>query len=135
VMASCAIPGVYSPVRAGGHTLIDGGAHSTTNLDLAARDHAGLIVGVAPMAYDSTERPAALAQIARRRAAVSLRRELHRARRAGAEVLLVRPSAGECDLHGMRFMNPDSVEAVARAAYESTCRLLETSRFRRALAA
>ena len=37
VMASCAIPGVYKPVRIGGKTLVDGGARSTTNLDLASK--------------------------------------------------------------------------------------------------
>ena len=135
VMASCAIPGVYAPVRAGGRTLIDGGAHSTTNLDLVARRGAPLVVGVAPMAFETAVRPGPLAQLTRRRAAVSLSRELHRARKGGAEVLLVRPSADECDLHGVRLMNPESVEAVARAAYESTSRLVETTRFRRALVA
>ena len=135
VLASCAIPGLYSPVRAGGRTLIDGGAHSTTNLDLAARRGAPLVIGVAPMAFETATRPGRLAQLTRRRAAVSLSRELHRARRSGAAVLLVRPSAEECELHGLRFMNPESVEAVARAAYESTSRLVDTSRFRRALAA
>ena len=34
VMASCAIPGWYQPVRIGDHRFIDGGAWSSTNLDL-----------------------------------------------------------------------------------------------------
>ena len=34
VMASCAIPGWYQPVRLGAHRYIDGGAWSSTNLDL-----------------------------------------------------------------------------------------------------
>ena len=36
VMASCAIPGWYQPVRIGEHRYIDGGAWSSTNLDLMA---------------------------------------------------------------------------------------------------
>ncbi len=36
VMASCAIPGWYQPVRIGEHRYIDGGAWSSTNLDLVA---------------------------------------------------------------------------------------------------
>ncbi|MDQ1482657.1 MAG: hypothetical protein QOF35_733, partial [Actinomycetota bacterium] len=36
VMASCAIPGWYQPVRIGDHRYIDGSAWSSTNLDLLA---------------------------------------------------------------------------------------------------
>ena len=36
VMASCAIPGWYQPVRIGDHRFIDGGAWSSTNVDLMA---------------------------------------------------------------------------------------------------
>jgi NTE family protein len=35
VEASCAIPGVFRPIRAGGRTYVDGGAWSLTNLDVA----------------------------------------------------------------------------------------------------
>jgi NTE family protein len=35
VQASCAIPGVFRPVLAGGHTYVDGGTWSPTNMDTA----------------------------------------------------------------------------------------------------
>jgi NTE family protein len=35
VQASCAIPGVFQPVRVGGRTYVDGGAWSPTNMDTA----------------------------------------------------------------------------------------------------
>src|SRR3954462_5908974 len=35
VLASCAIPGVFRPVRFGGRTYVDGGAWSPTNMDAA----------------------------------------------------------------------------------------------------
>jgi NTE family protein len=35
VEASCAIPGVFRPIRSGGGTYVDGGAWSLTNLDVA----------------------------------------------------------------------------------------------------
>jgi NTE family protein len=35
VQASCAIPGVFRPVVADGHTYVDGGAWSPTNVDVA----------------------------------------------------------------------------------------------------
>lgn len=133
VLASCAIPGVYPPVRAGGMTLVDGGAHSTTNLDLAAEAGSPLIIGVAPMAYETAAPPDALQQLARRRPARSLSREVRDARRREADVLLIRPTAAELAVHGVRLMRPDHPERIAHAAYEATARLLETPRFQRVL--
>lgn len=43
VEASCAIPGVFAPVRTGGRTYVDGGAWSPTNMD-AIDVHPGLLV-------------------------------------------------------------------------------------------
>ena len=65
VLASCAIPGVYEPVRVGRMTLVDGGARSTTNLDLAAKAGCDLIIGVAPMAFDTGVPPGPLGQFVR----------------------------------------------------------------------
>src|SRR5437762_2335499 len=46
VQASCAIPGVYEPIKVGRMTLVDGGARSTTNLDLATKAECDVIIGV-----------------------------------------------------------------------------------------
>jgi NTE family protein len=135
VMASCAIPGFFSPVRVGPLTLVDGGAHSTTNLDLAVSDGCDLIIGVAPMAFDTARLPDPLSQVFRRRPARSLASEAALARRRGVEVLLLRPTAAEVRLHGVRFMRASGLDRVAQAAYESTARQLQTERFRRVLAA
>lgn len=133
VMASCAIPGVYQPVRVGGRVLVDGGVHSSTNLDLAVAAGCDLIIGVAPMAFDTATLPGSMQQLVRRMFARSLAREVADARTRGAEVLLVRPSPGELRLHGLNMMRPDRAEDVARAAYESTAAMLATDRFRSAL--
>lgn len=131
VAASCAIPGVYAPVRVGALTLVDGGVHSTTNLDLAAKARCGLIIGVAPMAYDTgASLPSPLRQVVRRVPARMLIDEMAVARRRGADVLLVRPSADELRLHGVNLMRTTGWDVVARAAYESAARQLETDRFR-----
>src|SRR3954452_1552446 len=66
VLASCAIPGVFPPVRMGPLTLVDGGASSTTNLDLAAGAGCDLIVGSVPMAFDPLDPPGRMAQLSRR---------------------------------------------------------------------
>ena len=133
VLASCAIPGVYQPVRAAGMTLVDGGVRSTTNLDLAGHGDHPLVVCVAPMAYDPARPPGPVRQLARRGPARTLSREVAGARAEGAEVLLVRPTGRDVHIHGPNLMRPDAGEHVARAAYETTARLLETARFRDAL--
>lgn len=135
IAASCAIPGVYPPVRVGSLTLVDGGAHSTTNLDLAAKAGHRLIIGVAPMAFDTERSPSTAAQLVRRVPARQLSNEAALARAGGADVLLIRPTASEVRLHGANMMRRSGWDLVARAAYESTSRLLETDRFQTALSA
>jgi NTE family protein len=44
VAASCALPGVFPPVRLGGSAYMDGGVHSVTNADLAAGSDAVVVV-------------------------------------------------------------------------------------------
>jgi NTE family protein len=135
VQASCAIPGIFPPVRVGDHVLVDGGAHSTTNLDLAANAGCDLIICVAPMAYDPGGSPGPVIQLARRVPARALAQEAGAARRRGAEVLLLRPTAAEVRAHGINLMRGGGLDRTARDAYESTARSLATDRFRRALAA
>jgi NTE family protein len=130
VLASCAIPGVYRPVTVDGLTLVDGGAHSTTNLDLAAKDGCRLILCVAPMSYDPVAAPGLARQLVRRVPSRALRREVTFAREDGAEVLIVRPTATELRVHGMNMMRPDGAERVAEAARSSALRFLETDRAR-----
>ena len=135
VLASCAIPGLYPPVRIGTLTLVDGGVWSTTNLDLAAKAGCDLVIGVAPMAYDTVgPLPNPLTQLVRRVPARMLVGEMAECRRRGAEVLLIRPSARELRLHGGNLMRRGGWDLVARAAYENTARTLETDRFRSVLA-
>jgi NTE family protein len=137
VAASCAIPGVYAPVRIGSRSLVDGGIHSTTNLDLAARaPHASgsLIICAAPMAYDTAgSMPSPFVQLVRRVPARMVVDEMEVARERGCEVLLIRPSAGELRIHGMNLMRRGGWDVVARAAYESASRQLATDRFRSVL--
>jgi NTE family protein len=134
VLASCAIPGVYQPVRVGRMTLVDGGAHSTTNLDLAGKAGCDLIIGVAPMAFDTVRAPDPVRQLVRRIPARMLSGEVAGARRHGATVLLFRPSAAELRIHGMNMMRRTGLDRVAQAAYESTATALQTDRFKEALA-
>ncbi len=130
VLASCAIPGIYEPVKVGRRNLVDGGARSTTNLDLAAKAECDLIIGVAPMAFDTGVPPGPLGQLVRRIPARQLSGEVALARRKAAEVLLFRPSASELRVHGMNFMRASGLHDVAQAAYDATAETLATDRFR-----
>lgn len=125
VLASCAIPGMYRPVRDGRRILVDGGVTSTTNLDLVARREPGLVIVVAPMAYETGEAQRPADQLTRRRAAKALARETRLARDAGHELVIIRPCRQEVRAHGRNFMRLDTGEAVARLAYECAARALE----------
>ena len=60
VMASCAIPGWYQPVRIGGRRYIDGGAWSTTSVDLMAGLDLAEVYVVAPMVSFAMDEPTQL---------------------------------------------------------------------------
>ena len=133
VLASCAIPGVYPPVKLGRRVLVDGGTHSTTNLDLAVRAGCDVVVAIAPMAYDPQHAPGCVGRVTRRVPTDSLNREVALARRRGVRVLMVRPSSAEIGLHGLHLMRNHGLDAVAKAAYGSARSLMRTDHFRRTL--
>jgi NTE family protein len=129
VLASAAIPGIYEPVQVGRRTLIDGGAHSTSNLDLGVQAGADRIIAVVPLAFDTAMPPGPLGQIVRRIPARMLSGEVALAQRRGVEVLMFRPSASEIRSHGFNLMRPSGLERVAEMAYEETVKALATERF------
>jgi len=49
VAASCAIPGLYRPVRVGGVDYVDGGVKKTAHISLAIRERCGLTICVNPL--------------------------------------------------------------------------------------
>lgn len=134
VKASCAIPAFFQPQRVRGRTLVDGGVHSTSNLDLATGLGADVVIGIVPMAFDTAPRPALVHQLGRLHAHRGLEREQAEVRGAGADVLLLRPT--EEDLvafGGLNMMRRQGNERVARVAYESASRQLSTPHARSVL--
>ncbi len=134
VMASCAVPGLYVPPRINGRTYVDGGVHSSTNLDVAARTGCELIICIAPMAYDPSSDVDPVSRITRRLAFNQLANEVRLARSRGIEVLLFRPTGADTRVQGVNLMRPSGAEAVANCAYEEAARMLATDRYRLALA-
>jgi NTE family protein len=135
VMASTAIPAVYPPVQLGPRVLVDGGAYSSTSLDLAAAAGCRTIIGVAPMAYGADTSPECGQKLVRRLPSRRLRAEVRAARRDGGQVLLLRPTTDELRLHGYNLMRRDRWEAIAVAAREATLAVLDTERFQDGLRA
>ena len=134
VAASCAIPGVYAPIRVGDMVLVDGGIHSSSNLDLAVKAGCDVVIASVPMAYDTAQRVAPWLVGPRGMFARQLSNEVAFARSKGAEVLLLRPTAAELRMQGFNMMKRSGWELVAKAAYEATARTLETPRFQSGLA-
>ena len=75
-MASCAIPGWYAPVQIGGRRYVDGGAWSTTNVDLLATESLDEVYVLAPMAAFVDDQPRRLAARLERRVRRQVTRRL-----------------------------------------------------------
>ena len=110
VAASCAVPGVYAPVRHGGDRLVDGGVHSTTNADLVDED-VGDVVVVAPMCGGRSNR-AVLTGHARRQ----LLAELAVLHRSGRRVVVLRPSDELRALMGVNLLSKARARSIVGAS-------------------
>ncbi len=126
VLASCAVPGLYVPIRLGRRVFVDGGVHSSTNLDVALRHDNQPVVCVAPMDYTADDVDGsvvtsadALARIARRLPHRQLLGELAKAARQGTRVVVIRPTPTEVRQHGINLMRASGGELVAQAAYDT----------------
>jgi NTE family protein len=118
VAASCAVPGLFAPVRLGGRLHVDGGAHSPTNADVVAGLGYDLVVAISPMSgtRESLRRfPIGPRPMFARR----LGSEVAAVRRAGTPVLTFQPSPAEAALLRTNPMRRDRAAPVAQAAYDA----------------
>ncbi|HET7475590.1 MAG TPA: patatin-like phospholipase family protein [Dermatophilaceae bacterium] len=124
VMASCAIPGWYQPVRIGGARYIDGGAWSSTNLDLLAGDGLDEVHVLAPQVSFDVDAPVDWAIRLERqwRSRVTRRalRELAVVHRAGAEVTMLGPGREDLDAMGGNLMDVSRRPLVVRTALRTS---------------
>jgi NTE family protein len=109
VMASCAIPGWYQPVRIGDHRYIDGGAWSSTNLDLMVGQGVDEVFVLAPQVSFVRDTPTQWRTRVERqwRNRVTLRalRELGRVHADGAEVTMLGPGEEDLQAFGANLMD------------------------------
>ena len=110
VMASCAIPGWYAPVRIGGRRYVDGGACSPTSLDLLAGLDLDEVIVLSPMTSLEYDRPASLAgRLERQFRRLVTKRvvgEVKKVARTGTRVTLLGPGAQDLAAIGANLMDP-----------------------------
>lgn len=120
VMASCAIPGWFTPVVIDGRTYIDGGAISATSVDVVAEYDCDEVYVIAPMAATESDNPPGLGAKMERRWRTHITHaantEIDIVKQAGASVHFARPT-------------PEDLTAIGANLMDSTRRLhvLETS--------
>ena len=135
VAASCAIPGYFQPVVIDGERYVDGGVHSSTNLDLLAGEGLDLVVVSAPMAAARGVRSASAALQARGYMRWRLGAEARAVRRSGTPVVAFSPTVDDLEVMGWNAMAQGRRQAVIDRAAESALRRLRDPRWREAMAA
>jgi NTE family protein len=118
LQASCAIPGLYPPVRVDGARLVDGGLRSATNLDLAARLPSRAVLAISAITYDPADPPSGPGRLLRMWPNRTVLREVAYLRRLGHEVLLLRPGRVALELAGTTLFSGRITSDIVEAAYE-----------------
>jgi NTE family protein len=131
VMASCAIPGWYSPVTIGGRRYVDGGACSPTSVDLVARLGLDEVVVLSPMTSLRYDHPTAVAaRIERRFRRLSTKRvigEVKKVAATGTKVTLLGPTAEDLEVIGANMMDPRRRERVLETSLRTSRAALRES--------
>jgi NTE family protein len=131
VAASCAIPGFYRPVEIDGRTYVDGGVHSTSNLDVLRKEPVDLVIALNPMSSLHAGEPRTVAErLALRMRNAAGRRlgsEAKRLREAGIEVVLIQPRVLDLDAMGSNLMSSRRRPQVVQAAVRSVTEQLRES--------
>lgn len=124
VLASCAIPGVFRPVRAGGRSYVDGGAWSPTNMDAADAGRGSRVLCLNPtgaMRPTIAEPAGAIGPVSRSVAAA----EALVLKRRGASVTTINPDRASVAAMGTNLMARGPRAAVIAAGLSQGRRLAQ----------
>jgi NTE family protein len=128
VEASCAIPGIYHPVKIGGRRYVDGGIRSTSNLDLLKDEGLDLVICLNPTSTLHPLRainPRDAFNIAFQRASGRrLGSEAKKLRAAGTEVVLIQPLRDDLQAMGPNLMSPRNRNRVIEIAQRTVAEQL-----------
>jgi NTE family protein len=124
VMASCAIPGWYQPVVIGEHRFIDGGAWSSTNLDLLAGEGLDEVFVLAPqVSFDAdspTQWATRLERQWRNRVTRKVVREVELVHRHGTQVTVLGPGPEDLEAIGGNLMDVSRRLAVIQTSLRTS---------------
>ncbi|MGN6299796.1 MAG: patatin-like phospholipase family protein [Angustibacter sp.] len=128
VMASCAIPGWYQPVRIGSDRYVDGGACSSTSVDLLAGLGLDEVLVVAPSVSFALDAPDALVTRLERqwRTRVTRRclREVAKVHAGGTEVTVIGPGPEDLEAIGGNLMDVGRRRAVLETSLRTSAHAL-----------
>jgi NTE family protein len=119
VLASCAVPWIFSPVDIGGREYVDGGVWSMSNLDVAPVGRGGEVLALLPI-FGRGGGALSLVRTAAQAAGLA---ELQVLRVRGIRTRIVAPDAGAMEAMGPNLMNARRRGAVYDAAREQGRRL------------
>jgi NTE family protein len=132
VMASCAIPGWYAPVRIGGRRYVDGGACSPTSVDVVRPLGLDRVYVLSPMASLHYDIPTTLAgRLERQFRRLTTKRvvgEIKKVAAAGTEVVFLGPTAEDLDVLGANLMDPRRRLEVLETSLRTSAAALSTGR-------
>lgn len=128
VMASCAIPSWYQPVLIGTARYIDGGACSSTSVDLLAGADLDEVVVIAPSVSFAMDAPDTLAGKVERqwrtRATRRCLREVTKVHAGGAEVIVIGPGPQDLEAFGANLMDVDRRRLVLETSLRTSAAAL-----------
>jgi NTE family protein len=132
VMASCAIPGWYAPVRIGRRRYVDGGACSPTSVDLVAPLELDEVVVLSPMTSLDYDHPSSVTtRFERRLRRLATRRLLGEVRKVaatGTTVTLLGPGPEDLAAMGGNLMDVRRRRQVLETSLRTTAAALERGR-------
>lgn len=124
VMASCAIPGWFAPVRIGAHTYVDGGTISATSIDVVSYAALDEVYVVAPMVSFEQDHPTTVAARLERKwrdqvtkAAIA---EVAEVEKTGARVYLVGPGPEDLEAMGGNLMDATRLDNVLEVSLRTS---------------
>jgi len=128
VMASCSIPGWFTPLEIGGRRYVDGGTLSPTSIDLLADRGLDEVIVLTPMAsFDYDEPTSVVGRMERRFRRAMTKRVLHEAgkvRRRGTPVTILAPGREDLEAIGINLMDHRRRGAVLDIALRTTAEAL-----------
>ncbi len=119
-LASAAVPGIYQPIRVNGRTLVDGGVHSNTNVDLLLGKNLDHVTVIAPLGLSGLNAVPPPLVAVRQFVHTNLMRTVQTLRAEGTTVAVLEPSADLARIHGVNTLRIGASAEIAEAAYAET---------------